>query len=576
MKRLRFLLVMTVFMVALALLISAVAQARTVTGWTPIFEGVWTAAGVDSVPRPQRVYAVRVDLDSPYTQTFATPSNGTAPYETALQTTPAFLTAYGLKAAVNATFFDAGLSPNTNLIGLTISCANLVSGADASNIGQCYFYADKTAVVVDSTTNPSSVWTAVGGARMILSNGSNIGYVTDVDPRTAVGISQDGRYLIMLVVDGRETGWSEGCNYHELADWMLDFGAWDAINCDGGGSSTLVKSDGAGGATTLNSPCYGYARAVGASLGVTSSPFYGPPYLFGSNTENWRAGNSSAVSWTSGYSGSIYFDQAVNDCNIYSGTTNFVGYSASAQTLNVDVYIQSGTGTSHDMQAFWKTNAEDYWDTAKSTPVVSYTVANSTWTAVNLVMNNNKWWSQTVNGLRLDVDNTSHGNRFIINHIVKQNSLWWPFGADTQGWTAYHSLSTPWWTDCCSWPGILVTDQTGDDAVLQSPAIPVDGNHPYNYLGGLNDKIHVRVYPQNGTTANHDMAVYWRTTADGTYTESKSTHVTYTGQNQWVDVYLPVGNNANWVEDHITQIRLDFDNTNHGNRWIVDTISTEY
>lgn len=58
-------------------------------------------------------------------------------------------------------------------------------------------------------------------------------------PRSAVGLSRDGRTMWLLAVDGRSTA-SVGMSLVELADAMRALGAWDALNFDGGGSTTLV------------------------------------------------------------------------------------------------------------------------------------------------------------------------------------------------------------------------------------------------------------------------------------------------------------------------------------------------
>lgn len=62
-------------------------------------------------------------------------------------------------------------------------------------------------------------------------------------PRTAFGLSSDGRYLYTLVVDGRQKGYSLGADMKDLARMLKAAGAADAINMDGGGSSTLVYWD---------------------------------------------------------------------------------------------------------------------------------------------------------------------------------------------------------------------------------------------------------------------------------------------------------------------------------------------
>lgn len=63
-------------------------------------------------------------------------------------------------------------------------------------------------------------------------------YLKQPHPRTAAGRTADGA-LILMVVDGRQAG-SRGATLDELAELMVEVGAVDALNLDGGGSSTLV------------------------------------------------------------------------------------------------------------------------------------------------------------------------------------------------------------------------------------------------------------------------------------------------------------------------------------------------
>ena len=89
-------------------------------------------------------------------------------------------------------------------------------------------------------------------------------------PRTAFGISADGRYLYVLVVDGRQEGYSHGADMLDLALLLKAAGAADAINADGGGSSTLVRWDGEKGAAVIDNrhdPDRRYYRNVALCLG---------------------------------------------------------------------------------------------------------------------------------------------------------------------------------------------------------------------------------------------------------------------------------------------------------------------
>lgn len=63
-------------------------------------------------------------------------------------------------------------------------------------------------------------------------------FVETRHPRTAVAKLKDGKFL-MVTVDGRQPGVSVGMNLNELAAYLLELGAVDAMNLDGGGSTTM-------------------------------------------------------------------------------------------------------------------------------------------------------------------------------------------------------------------------------------------------------------------------------------------------------------------------------------------------
>ncbi len=81
-------------------------------------------------------------------------------------------------------------------------------------------------------------------------------------PRSAVGVTKWGDY-ILAVVDGRQAQ-SRGCTLQEWAEILLNkFGAVDAINLDGGGSSALVVKD-----KLVNNPSDGAERSVGSVIAI--------------------------------------------------------------------------------------------------------------------------------------------------------------------------------------------------------------------------------------------------------------------------------------------------------------------
>ncbi len=104
----------------------------------------------------------------------------------------------------------------------------------------------------------AGVTSAVGGGPRLLVDGQiavdwaaegfDAGFAGSLNPRTAVGTSRDGRHLYLVTVDGRQA-FSKGVSLPGMAAILKRYGAWNAINLDGGGSTTLA-ADG----LTVNSP----------------------------------------------------------------------------------------------------------------------------------------------------------------------------------------------------------------------------------------------------------------------------------------------------------------------------------
>ncbi|HLG06055.1 MAG TPA: phosphodiester glycosidase family protein [Gemmatimonadales bacterium] len=105
------------------------------------------------------------------------------------------------------------------------------------------------------------------------------GFAAGRHPRTAVGVARGGRRLLLVVVDGRQRPHSDGMTLGELADLLLGLGASEAINLDGGGSSTLVYMDpaAAGSPRVANRPSDPAGeRAVGNALAIVGGACAGP------------------------------------------------------------------------------------------------------------------------------------------------------------------------------------------------------------------------------------------------------------------------------------------------------------
>lgn len=119
--------------------------------------------------------------------------------------------------------------------------------------------------------------TAIGGGPLLVHQGrpqriappSQDSYefssMSEPHPRTALGWNERSFFLVQ--VDGRQPGLSEGMTLEELAKTMIRLGCTEAMNLDGGGSSTLW-ADG----TVRNSPCDGEERPIANGLVVLRIP----------------------------------------------------------------------------------------------------------------------------------------------------------------------------------------------------------------------------------------------------------------------------------------------------------------
>lgn len=143
-------------------------------------------------------------------------------------------------------------------------------------------YRDGHVEVYDETSTDAQslvdagVWNTLSFGPALLEDGDVVAGIDDVEvdtnvgnhsiqeeqPRTAVGVV-DENHLVLVVVDGRQEGYSRGVTTTELAGIMRDLGATTAYNIDGGGSSTLYF-DG----EVVNSPSQGRERGTSDVLYV--------------------------------------------------------------------------------------------------------------------------------------------------------------------------------------------------------------------------------------------------------------------------------------------------------------------
>jgi hypothetical protein len=116
-----------------------------------------------------------------------------------------------------------------------------------------------------------------------------------------MGLNANRTKLFLFTVDGRQTGYSEGMTTIEIAQLLQnDYAVTDAINLDGGGSTTLVMADPT--VHIVNSPSDGVERLQGCNFGVFATVPQVPSFVAGSAQQ---IGNNFQIA-VSGTSGALY------------------------------------------------------------------------------------------------------------------------------------------------------------------------------------------------------------------------------------------------------------------------------
>lgn len=217
-------------------------------------------------PRPLVIHVARVDLSRRGVEVVcaAAPdpdSNG--PATTRLLTPTVLFTNAALTLAVNANAFAVVAPKNTGSAGMYVEQAPATLCGFAASGGRLLNRPDRAFVSfwIDGRGQPrigmpgpgDTIREGVAGFGRLLDNGTTVPKPSEkaLHPRTAVGFSADRRTLWLVVVDGRDSGVSEGMTVFELAEYMRSLGAAEALNLDGGGSSVMLHAPPAEGPTVV-------------------------------------------------------------------------------------------------------------------------------------------------------------------------------------------------------------------------------------------------------------------------------------------------------------------------------------
>jgi exopolysaccharide biosynthesis protein len=281
-------------LLAVAVLLSAGALLHADQRVTQPYAGVSYIDRTETAPRPVHMHIVQIDLSAPGLRfTLSPPAGGR---EVVRQTTLEFLRQEHAQLAINAHYFLPYPSADTDawVIGIAASEGRVYSAFESPE--QDYaLLADAPGVNIDPVNHativhrdrrqpggthvaePVTLWTTLAGSAQIVTGGMtsipDLAWYAAVNARTAIGLSRDGRTLTLFTVD--KSGGSEGMQVGEVADLLLrDYGVWDALNLDGGGSTTMVLQDPVTHeASVVNASSDTPAgRSVGSSLAVFARP----------------------------------------------------------------------------------------------------------------------------------------------------------------------------------------------------------------------------------------------------------------------------------------------------------------
>lgn len=208
------------------------------------------------------LHLVKVDLTTPGLSLVVTPADVDGRFPA--RTTSEFLREFDLDVAINGSFYQETNQPDfLEPLGVVIADGELANNGRSRWPALCVNASNQ--VTFAEAVCPPATEQALAGNVLLVQNGAPLnprdGYFPGrsnafwPQPRTAVALDAAGTTLWLVVVDGRQPGYSEGMTLADLAQFLATEGAHTALNFDGGGSSTLATAHWLG-SRTLNSPVH--------------------------------------------------------------------------------------------------------------------------------------------------------------------------------------------------------------------------------------------------------------------------------------------------------------------------------
>lgn len=240
---------------------------------TQLFPGIHYEQNRIEKPTSARLHIVRINLQEPGVRITLSPGDNSKGMEYVASLTSATLKKQHAQLAINASFFHPW-KPGTNgrndfypqvgdpvnARGMVLSGGQTVSPVETvpdNRIDSILCLKTGEARILDDQQCPQGFTEGVAAGPRLLADGalrdSRLEIATGIHPRTAFAISRDHHTAWIIAVDGRQED-SAGIALSNLAAFVRSLGAWDAINLDGGGSTTLAVEGPSGKPHILNTP----------------------------------------------------------------------------------------------------------------------------------------------------------------------------------------------------------------------------------------------------------------------------------------------------------------------------------
>lgn len=251
----------------------SLAQHRDRPTGETLFPGIVYTQETLQGDKPQHIHIVALDLRKKGMSFAVTPGDTSKGMEYVAHLTSTYLADHHAQLAINASYFlpfSGGhkgaddFYPHegepVNASGAVIADGKTVSPVEEGlddRVDSMLCFNHAKALIVDGQRCPQGFSDGVAAGPRILDAGkiraSTLAYATHPQPRTIFALSRNRKRAWIVTVDGRQTT-SVGMTLDDLSKLLLGLGASDAINFDGGGSTTLVAEGPDGKPRILNSP----------------------------------------------------------------------------------------------------------------------------------------------------------------------------------------------------------------------------------------------------------------------------------------------------------------------------------